>query len=87
MRVLYGLKVVRLTTFSLFHNIRSKMARFKPYYGSTLDSIFPPITQNWVLCFPCDSCNVHYFLQAGFEKTIQQLEVYVPRCRDVSTTQ
>lgn len=52
------------------------MARFiEPYYCSTLDSMFPPIIQNWVLCFPCDVGDIHRIstvLQAGFVKTTHQ---------------
>ena len=58
-----------------FRKAVREMAQFAPYYCSTLDSMFPPVVQNWVLCFPCDTSNVHRIsdvLQAGFEKTIQQ---------------
>ena len=51
------------------------MAHFEPYYCSTLDSILPPVVQNWILCFPCDTNNVNGIsdiLRAGLEKTIKQ---------------
>lgn len=51
------------------------MAHNEPYYCSTLDSMFPPVIQNWVLCFPCNTSNVQLvadILRAGFIKTIQQ---------------
>ena len=37
--------------------------------------MFPPVIQNWVLCFPCETNNVHRIsslLQAAFEKTLKQ---------------
>lgn len=46
-----------------------------PYYCSTLDSIWPPVIQSWVLCFSCDTSKSHIIskiLMAGFAKTIQQ---------------
>ena len=51
------------------------MAVTEPYYCSTLDSMYPPVIQNWVLCFPCDTSNIQRIsdvLRAGLEKTIQQ---------------
>lgn len=52
------------------------MAHNKMYYCSTLDSMYPPVIQSWVLCFPCNTSNVQQvadFLRAGFIKTIQQM--------------
>ena len=45
------------------------------HYCSTLDSIWPSVIQSWVLCFPCDTSNIHRIsetLQIGFEETIRQ---------------
>ena len=51
------------------------MALQEQYYCSTLDSMFPPVFQNWVLCFPCDTDNVQVVtdtLRAGLHRTVQQ---------------
>lgn len=51
------------------------MALEEQYYCSTLDSMFPPVIQNWVLCFPCDTHKVQVMaetLRAGVHRTVQQ---------------
>ncbi|KAL8823525.1 MAG: hypothetical protein Q9191_005778 [Dirinaria sp. TL-2023a] len=51
------------------------MTESSVHYCSTLDSIWPVVIQNWILCFPCDTSNVSGIsetLQTGFEKTLRQ---------------
>ena len=59
----------------MFRRAVRNMASLAPYYCSTLDSMFPPVIQNWILCFPCDDSDVYRIssiLRAGFERTLQQ---------------
>ncbi|KAI0409326.1 transferase family-domain-containing protein [Xylaria palmicola] len=47
----------------------------KIYICSPLDSIWPPVIQTWILCFPCDSNRktaIFNTLCAGLAKTIEQ---------------
>ena len=53
------------------------MAPDNLYYCSTLDSIWPPVIQNHILCFPCDTsthsiARISYILRTGLLITIQQ---------------
>lgn len=51
------------------------MAPSQRYYCSTMDSMLPPLIQNWVLCFPCDTSKldrISSILQTAFRNTILQ---------------
>lgn len=51
------------------------MAVTELHYCSTLDSLYSPVIQNWVLCFSCDTSNIQgisEILRAGFKETVQQ---------------
>ncbi|KAI8959970.1 hypothetical protein F5Y11DRAFT_331491 [Daldinia sp. FL1419] len=47
----------------------------KRYVASSLDSIWPPVIQSWILCFPCDQAKkktISHVLKTGLAKTIEQ---------------
>lgn len=51
------------------------MAELHTDYRSTLDSIFPPVIQSWILCFPCEPSaydTIASSLREGLNRTLDQ---------------
>ncbi len=51
------------------------MNSVKRYVASSLDSIWPPVKQSWIICFPCDDTKkkgMFHVLRRGLARTIEQ---------------